>query len=62
MGNISESFLSNKSINNMIDEIASKKGTTEAGLKSMNKNNLNRLFDIAIKDAIRRAKELSRDF
>ncbi len=62
MGNISESFLSNKSINNMIDEIASKKGTTEAGLKSMNKNNLNRLFDIAIKDAIKRAKELSRDF
>jgi len=49
---------SEKSIPELIDQIASKGGTTEAGLKSFRENNLNNLIGSVIESARKRSQEI----
>ena len=45
-----------------IDKIASKKGTTEAGINSLKSNNVLQLFEKGIVNAIKRSKEISNEY
>ena len=47
------------SIDDLIEKVASKKGTTEAGLKSFKKNKLLSSFDKGISAAVNRSKEIA---
>lgn len=49
----------NIGLNDLIKQVASKKGTTEAGLNTFKKNKLNKLFEEGIESAIKRSKEIS---
>ena len=49
-------------MDNLIKAVASKKGTTEAGLKSLKSNNLNQIFEKGLNAAIKRSKEISNEF
>jgi pyrroline-5-carboxylate reductase len=52
----------NKDLNKLIAAVASKKGTTEAGLRSFKSNNLDKVFEEGISAAIKRSKEISNEF
>ena len=45
-----------------IDLIASKKGTTEAGINSLKDNNVLQLFEKGIISAMKRSKEISDEY
>ena len=45
-----------------INIIASKKGTTEAGINSLKGNNVLQLFEKGIISAVRRSKEISDEY
>jgi pyrroline-5-carboxylate reductase len=49
------------SIDDLIKKVASKKGTTEAGLKSFKKNKLLSSFDKGISAAVNRSKEIANE-
>ncbi|MBC7862586.1 MAG: pyrroline-5-carboxylate reductase [Bacteroidia bacterium] len=49
----------NKSLDELIQTVASKGGTTEAALRTFNDNNVNKFLIEGIKNAEKRAKELS---
>ncbi len=55
------SVASNDNLDNLIAKVASKKGTTEAGLKSFKENKLLSTFDKGITTAIKRSKEISNE-
>lgn len=59
---IGMSVKNNKDLNKLIAAVASKKGTTEAGLKSFKSNNLDKVFEEGISAAIKRSKEISNEF
>ena len=59
---IGMSVENNKDLNKLIAAVASKKGTTEAGLKSFKSNNLDKVFEEGISAAIKRSKEISNEF
>jgi pyrroline-5-carboxylate reductase len=42
--------------------IASKKGTTEAGINSLKSNNVLQLFEKGIISAVKRSKEISNEY
>ena len=46
----------------LINAVASKKGTTEAGIKSFKNSGLSKSFDKGIAAAIKRSKEISSEF
>ena len=48
--------------NDLIKQVASKKGTTEAGLNTFKKNKLNKLFEEGIESAIKRSREISSEY
>ncbi len=48
-----------KNYQELIKQVASKKGTTEAALKVLNKNHIDQIINQAVKAAQKRAKELS---
>lgn len=48
-------------IDELIDKVASKKGTTEAGLRSFKQNKLLNSFDKGIATAIKRSKEIANE-
>ena len=49
-------------LDNLIMAVASKKGTTEAGLKSFKNNDLDKVFERGLDAAIKRSKEISDEF
>ena len=49
-----------KSAKDLVKSVATKGGTTEAGLKVMNKKNLKKLFLQSISEAFKRAKDQSK--
>ena len=49
-------------LDNLIMAVASKKGTTEAGLKSFKNNDLDKVFEKGLDAAIKRSKEISDEF
>jgi pyrroline-5-carboxylate reductase len=59
---VSKSIGSGETINSLIDAVASKKGTTEAGIKSFKGDQLSKIFDRGIAAAIKRSKEISSEF
>ena len=59
---VSKSIGSGETINSLIDAVASKKGTTEAGIKSFKGDQLSKSFDKGIAAAIKRSKEISSEF
>jgi len=54
--------IENNDLNNLILAVASKKGTTEAGLKSFKANDLDKVFEKGLDAAIKRSKEISNEF
>ena len=46
-------------LDNLIMAVASKKGTTEAGLKSFKSNKLDKIFEQGLDSAIKRSREIS---
>ena len=61
MSGIGESIKGDKSIDELIKSVASKKGTTEAGLKAMKEEKMTESFNKSIKAAMNRAKEISNE-
>ena len=62
MKGVGSSVENNGDLDNLIQAVASKKGTTEAGLKSLKSNNLNQIFEKGLNAAIKRSKEISNEF
>ena len=56
-GSVNLIFNSKMSAKDMVNSVATKGGTTEAGLKVMNKNNLHKLFLQLTSEAFKKAKE-----
>ena len=56
------SIENNDNLDELIDAVASKKGTTEAGLKSFKSEKLDKIFEKGISAAIKRSKEISNEF
>ena len=59
---VSKSIQVNDNLDELIKMVASKKGTTEAGLKSFSSNNINKIFKEGLKKAIERSKEISNEY
>ena len=51
-----------KDLDALIMKVASKKGTTEAGLKSFKSNSINKIFEQGLNAAIKRSKEISNEY
>ena len=62
MKGVGSSIENDGDLDNLIKAVASKKGTTEAGLKSLKSNNLNQIFEKGLNAAIKRSKEISNEF
>ncbi|MEK9780572.1 MAG: pyrroline-5-carboxylate reductase dimerization domain-containing protein, partial [Gammaproteobacteria bacterium] len=56
---VSESINDDKTLDDLIHEVSSKKGTTEAAIKELKKLHFLKNFDAGIKAALIRAKEMS---
>ena len=52
----------NKAMDELISAVASKKGTTEAGLKSFKSSKILNSFEKGIIAAVNRSKEISNEF
>ena len=50
-----------ESLDALVDSVASKGGTTEAGLRLLRNKNFNSIFSEAVDKGISRAQELSKD-
>ena len=61
MSGIGESVRGDKSIDELIKSVASKRGTTEAGLRVMKAEKMTESFNKSIKAAMNRAKEISNE-
>jgi len=59
---VSKSIQVNDNLDELIKMVASKKGTTEAGLKSFSSNNIDKIFKDGLKKAIERSKEISNEY
>ena len=59
---VSKSISSGEATDALINAVASKKGTTEAGIKSFKTSGLSKSFDKGIAAAIKRSKEISSEF
>ena len=59
---VSHSINDNSNLDELIASVASKKGTTEAGLKSFKSSKLSQNFEKGIAAAIKRAKDISVEF
>ena len=59
---VSYSINDNSNLDELIASVASKKGTTEAGLKSFKSSKLSQNFEKGIAAAIKRAKDISVEF
>ncbi|MDA9755111.1 NAD(P)-binding domain-containing protein [Gammaproteobacteria bacterium] len=59
---IGASIENDKDLDKLISAVASKKGTTEAGLKSFKTNKLNKIFEEGLKVAIKRSEEISNEY
>jgi pyrroline-5-carboxylate reductase len=59
---VSKSISSGEATDALINAVASKKGTTEAGIKSFKNSGLSKSFDKGIAAAIKRSKEISSEF
>ena len=59
---VGTSVENDKNLDKLISEVASKKGTTEAGLKSFKTNKLNKIFEKGLKAAIKRSEEISNEY
>ena len=62
MKGVGSSVENDGNLDNLIKAVASKKGTTEAGLKYLKSNNLNQIFEKGLNAAIKRSKEISNEF
>ena len=56
---IYESVNNDNTLDDLIDEVSSKKGTTEAAIKELKRLHFLKNFDAGIKAALIRAKEIS---
>jgi len=62
MKGVGVSIKDGKDLDVLIKKVASKKGTTEAGLKSFESNSINKIFEQGLNDAIKRSKEISNEY
>ena len=62
MKGVGASVENDKDLDKLISAVASKKGTTEAGLKSFKENKLNKVFEKGLKAAIKRSGEISNEY
>ena len=58
---VGASIENNKNLDELIAAVASKKGTTEAGLKSFKLQKLDKIFEQGISAAVKRSKEISNE-
>ena len=58
---VGASIENNKNLDELIAAVASKKGTTEAGLKSFKLQKLDKIFEQGIGAAVKRSKEISNE-
>jgi len=56
------SIKDDRDLDALIMKVASKKGTTEAGLKSFKSNSINKIFEQGLNAAIKRSKEISNEY
>tara|TARA_B100000945_G_scaffold262985_1_gene221671 strand:- start:2209 stop:2997 length:789 start_codon:yes stop_codon:yes gene_type:complete len=59
---VGASVENDKDLDKLISAVASKRGTTEAGLKSFKENKLNKVFEKGLKAAIKRSGEISNEY
>ncbi len=59
---VGASVENDKDLDKLISAVASKKGTTEAGLKSFKENKLKKVFEKGLKAAIKRSGEISNEY
>ena len=59
---VGASIENDKDLDKLISAVASKKGTTEAGLKSFKENKLNKVFEKGLQAAIKRSGEISNEY
>ena len=59
---VANSINENSNLDELIASVASKKGTTEAGLQSFKSSKLSQNFEKGITAAIKRAKDISAEF
>ena len=59
---VGASVENDKDLDKLISAVASKKGTTEAGLKSFKENKLNKVFEKGLQAAIKRSGEISSEY
>lgn len=62
MMGVGKSIEESNDIDKLIQAVASKKGTTEAGIKSFRLQKLNKSFDKGLDAAIKRSKEISDEY
>ena len=62
MKGVGMSIEKDTNLDSLIEAVASKKGTTEAGLKSFKLNKLSNRFEKGLNAAIKRSKEISNEF
>jgi len=59
---VGSSIEDRKDLDGLIKSVASKKGTTEAGLKSFKSNKISMIFEKGLNAAIKRSKEISSEY
>lgn len=59
---VGASVENDKDLDKLISAVASKRGTTEAGLKSFKENKLNKVFEKGLQAAIKRSGEISNEY
>ena len=59
---VGSSIEDKKDLDALIMSVASKRGTTEAGLKSFKSNAISSLFEKGLNSAIKRSKEISSEY
>ena len=62
MKGVGLSIKDGKDLDALIMKVASKKGTTEAGLKSFKSSSINKIFEQGLNAAIKRSKEISNEY
>ena len=62
MKGVGLSIKDGEDLNALIMKVASKKGTTEAGLKSFKSSSINKIFEQGLNAAIKRSKEISNEY
>jgi len=62
LNGVSSSIGEKSDLKSLIRKVASKKGTTEAGLNTYKKMGLNKILESGLNSAIKRSKDISNEY